>query len=632
MAAAAATTAFTATTTTATAFCLLLSTPSYAFVTPSALHSFKQQPQQQSQQPQSPLFQSSFTSDKDLVTSSSATDAQTSTSTTATTTASTTAVVVADESTLDVTTAAAAATMEQSSKNKGWFAKLYDKMGTIDQERLVFPELYEAEDTTRMFSSLQYRTTTTTTTEVDTAAADTDNKQQQQRLVATHQGGSVIGAAALVAGTTIGAGILALPTATAATGFVPSTAALLSAWIYMTMSGLLIAELTLNRLVETGKPGQGLLELYKQQSPVLATAGVGAYFFLHYAMMVAYIAQGGNNLVNILENAIVGSDVAAATTTSTAAAANTMQQLVHSSLPEGTGQAVFCAIVACSLLATNAAVLEQINNILVLAVFATFAAIVGIGAQTADFGALFASANQHPELVVNCLPILFLALVYQNVVPTVVTQLEGDRTKITQAVMAGTTLPMLMFIAWNAVVLGNVVASGSGDAVADPIALLQAGAGSTTTLLAPLVTAFSSLAILTSMVGFTYGLVDAWTDVFQIPAKGKEFEQSKLPLFALIFLPPLTLSVANPDIFYQALEYGGAFGVSTLFLVLPPIMVWQQRYVSDQPLATKPMVPFGKLPLGSMWKVAATLMLEQTADKLGIFDFVREHITLPQLF
>ena len=31
-------------------------------------------------------------------------------------------------------------------------------------------------------------------------------------------------------------------------------------------------------------------------------------------------------------------------------------------------------------------------------------------------------------------------------------------------------------------------------------------------------------------------------------------------------------------------------------------------------------VPFGKIPLGSMWKAAATLIVEQGAEKLGVFE------------
>ena len=113
---------------------------------------------------------------------------------------------------------------------------------------------------------------------------------------------------------------------------------------------------------------------------------------------------------------------------------------------------------------------------------------------------------------------------------------------------------------------------------------------------------------------------------FSIPLKGEEFEKWKPALYALVFAPPLGLSLTNPDIFYQALEYGGSFGVSTLFLVLPPLMVWKERYRdTEKPLMTEPMVPFGKIPLASMWKISATLIVEQTAEQLGVFDFIQEH-------
>jgi Amino acid permeases len=229
------------------------------------------------------------------------------------------------------------------------------------------------------------------------------------------------------------------------------------------------------------------------------------------------------------------------------------------------------------------------------------------------------------ELVVDAFPICFLSLVYQNVVPTVVTQLEGDREKITKSLVIGTSVPLIMFLAWNAVILGNIV--NLPDAVQtglDPISFLRnEGVGGE--LLSKLVTVFSELAITTSLIGFIYGLLDALTDVSKLPLNGPEFNRWKPVLFAGVLLPPFLFSLGNPDIFYEALEYGGAFGVSTLFLVLPPIMAWQQRYGENKSeLTVPPMVPFGKIPLGSLWKAAGTLILEQGADKLGVFDFFKE--------
>ena len=237
--------------------------------------------------------------------------------------------------------------------------------------------------------------------------------------------------------------------------------------------------------------------------------------------------------------------------------------------------------------------------------------------------------NQHPDLLADAFPILFLSLVYQNVVPTVVTQLEGDRNKITQAIIAGVAIPLTMFVAWNAVIIGNILAIPNIDlANVDPIGLLQSeGVGGEA--LSTLVSVFSELAVVTSLIGFVYGIIDALTDLAKLPTSGPDYDKWKPLLFTGALLPPMALALGNPDIFYSALDYGGAFGVSTLFLVLPPVMAWKERYGEEaNPLTVKPMVPFGKIPLGSCWKAAATLIVEQGADKLGIIDFVAEKLHL----
>ena len=56
-------------------------------------------------------------------------------------------------------------------------------------------------------------------------------------------------------------------------------------------------------------------------------------------------------------------------------------------------------------------------------------------------------------------------------------------------------------------------------------------------------------------------------------------------------------------------------------------MVYKLRYGDDQkPLTTMPMVFGGKITLGSLWKAAATLILEQGAVKLRDVEWFHEHI------
>src|SRR5579872_4575576 len=60
-----------------------------------------------------------------------------------------------------------------------------------------------------------------------------------------HSLGHVVGGTLLIAGTTIGVGMLALPVATGAAGFVPSVITYIVCWLFMLCTGLLLVEVCL---------------------------------------------------------------------------------------------------------------------------------------------------------------------------------------------------------------------------------------------------------------------------------------------------------------------------------------------------------------------------------------------------
>ena len=483
--------------------------------------------------------------------------------------------------------------------------QLNEKIGSVSEERLIHPELGSRE-VPRLFSNIQYKRNTD----------DGTDNIGESKVMAMHAAGSTLGAAALVAGTTIGAGVLALPAATVSSGFLPSTGALILSWVYMTISGLLLAELSLNRIAETGRPGSGILDLYNRYlGENTRWLGSAAYFFLHYVVMTAYISQGGSNLASLMGAYGVSSQA---------------------------GQTLFAVTSGSFLYLASQNQAEKVNNLLVFGVFATFLGLVACGVPTVNFAELVSSTHTHPENVLSAAPILFLSLVYQNIVPTVVNQLEGDRTKIMKAIIGGTFAPLIMFIMWNAIILGNVYGGDAANEIAlatgslNAVQLLEqsaaaAGEGAVAQQILPgLVSAFSELALITSLIGFVYGLVNAWSDVLKVTPSDEN--KWKPLLFGAALAPPLAVSLTNPDIFLDALNYGGAFGVSTLFLFLPPLMAWKSRYTDvDQPIATLPLVPFGKIPLGSLYKASATLIIEQGLEKLGVFEWVKEHVGLEWL-
>ncbi|KAM0867829.1 hypothetical protein ACQ4PT_041728 [Festuca glaucescens] len=79
-----------------------------------------------------------------------------------------------------------------------------------------------------------------------------------------HEPGSVIGSILLVAGTTVGAGILAIPAVTQEAGFLASAVTCIFCWMHMVVTGLLVAEVNVNTMCELGSGGVSLVSMAKR--------------------------------------------------------------------------------------------------------------------------------------------------------------------------------------------------------------------------------------------------------------------------------------------------------------------------------------------------------------------------------
>lgn len=206
----------------------------------------------------------------------------------------------------------------------------------------------------------------------------------------------------------------------------------------------------------------------------------------------------------------------------------------------------------------------------------------------------------------------------------------------------------------SSVVMGDLMlgVQGNGDDASASIAATFNNAAQVldTTHFKPLlqssIAIVSELAVVTSLIGVVLGFVNEFNDaVGRIPSSSSSSSKSsktnddemKWKVALLTLLPPAIVSVAlgyfsdgNDVNNYQIIDYTGIFGSSILFLILPALMAWQNRYGEGddppRPLTVRPMVPLGKIPLGSLYKAAGTLIVEQGLDKLGVFEFVKEHI------
>jgi tyrosine-specific transport protein len=215
-----------------------------------------------------------------------------------------------------------------------------------------------------------------------------------------------------------------------------------------------------------------------------------------------------------------------------------------------------------------------------------------------------------------------------------------------------------MYLTWNAVILGNAGGGAAGASSAAAVVVTTAlsshpppSLDATTRFFFPpslssSVAVASELAVLTSLVGVVLGFVNEFNDAIgramPLSSSSSSSSSSKWNVALLTLSPPAVVSIALGyysstmtgvvnDIAdnYQIVDYTGIFGSSVLFMILPALMAWNNRYGEEdppRPLTVRPMVPLGKIPLGSLYKAAGTLIVEQGLDKIGLFEFVREHI------
>ncbi|XP_028803901.1 uncharacterized protein LOC114758972 isoform X2 [Neltuma alba] len=370
--------------------------------------------------------------------------------------------------------------------------------------------------------------------------------------------GSLSSAIFLVAGTTVGAGILAIPAVTQESGFLASAVVCILCWLFMVVTGLLIAEVNVNTMCELGSGGVSLVSMARR---TLGTAGVQiacwSYIFIHYALLVAYVARSSDILTNFL------------------------------GIPSWGSATLFSLVFGGVCFFGSQRFIGAVNGTLVLGIVSSFAALLAVASGELHWDALLKANFQAAPMSI---PIIALSFVYQNVVPVLCSNLEGDLSKVRSAIVLGTGIPLALFLVWNAVILGTV---GNNEVGMDPLEQLR----STNGIVGPIVEAFSLLAIATSYIGFVLGLSDFLADLLQFPSG-----QNKPLPFVLALVPPLVLSSLDPEIFFKALDFAGTYGVLVLFGIIPAAMSWSDRYSNSNsdssPTVKLPeLVPGGKITL-----------------------------------
>ncbi|XP_075496035.1 uncharacterized protein LOC142533230 isoform X2 [Primulina tabacum] len=382
--------------------------------------------------------------------------------------------------------------------------------------------------------------------------------------------GSVAGAVALVIGTSIGSGILALPKKTSPAGLLPSSISMMICWAFLLIEALLLVEINVGLLKKKKiKVDSDELEVISIRTMAQETLGEwgGAlatmtYVFLGYTSVVAYSAKSGEILYHLTNS------------------------------PESVSGVFFTALVAILITVGGSRSIDQVNQCLTTSMIGLLIAIEILAVLFGGWSGLDSSSG-HWEKVPDTLPVMIFALVYHDLAPVLCAYLEGDLIRIRASILLGSIMPLLALLVWNAIVLGL---SNQADQVADPVELLRRWSG-----VSLMVDAFSLLAVGTSLIGTLLSFSEFFKEQLnnlnlhspsvQIPEKSGSFffisnwwkrNRTNFTATVLIIAPSFVASTIVPDAFSAATNFAGGYCMTMLYGVLPPLMALAMNRKQEQ--------------------------------------------------
>ncbi len=362
---------------------------------------------------------------------------------------------------------------------------------------------------------------------------------------------SILSAALLVSGTSLGAGLLALPIQTGLSGLLPALVGLIVLWALMLGTGIILADLFVN----LGQPSAGLFTLYRQSlgswSRWLITP---TFLLIFYGILVAYLSGSGSVLSSLLH----------------------LPQMKSELL-------ILFFVISSGVVLVGMSFIQRANAGCMFLLIGSFAIMLFLVGRDMDSKNLL---YQDWAFLPSALPIIICSFAYQNIVPSICTSLGNNRRQIRLAFFYGTLLTLLVNAVWIIVVLGVLPLNSGNNSLLNafhhnqPATIpLSLNSHSATMQFCGLF--FSITALFTSYVAVGEGLRNFLTDLFGSYMEGKS--NGRLFIAILTFVPPLLISLIYPDLFLKMLNIVGGLGVVTLFGLFPSLIFFRQARTRKRP-------------------------------------------------
>ena len=352
-----------------------------------------------------------------------------------------------------------------------------------------------------------------------------------------------VGSTLLVAGTMIGAGMLAMPLTSAGIGFGFTLVLLLGLWALLTFSALLFVE-----LYQTAESDAGIGTLAEQYfgktGRIIATAVL--IIFL-YALIAAYVSGGGSLLKDLL--------------------------------PESFGDKVsilLFTVIFGSFIVIGTHSVDKINRVLFFVMLAAFAVVLSLMLPEIKFDNLMATPIDN-ALIISASPVFFTAFGFHGSIPSLNKYLDGNVKALRISILAGSAITLCAYILWQMSTHGLLTQNEFLQILKEDATLnglVKATLAITgSNMIAGAVKLFSTLALVTSFLGVGLGLLECIEDLLK---RSFNISAGRISLGLMTFIPPLVFALFYPEGFILALGYAGQM-FAFYAVVLPVSLVWKAR-------------------------------------------------------
>ena len=344
---------------------------------------------------------------------------------------------------------------------------------------------------------------------------------------------SLLGGIMIIAGGTIGAGMLANPISTSGVWFIGSILILIYTWFCMMSSGLMLLEANLH--YPTGASFDTIVKdlLGKGWN---ALNGLSLAFVL-YILTYAYITSGGGITEGFI-NQLLSSPESAV------------------EIGRTSGSLIFAILLAAFVWFSTKAV-DRFSTVLIAGMVISFVlSISGLVSSVKSeilFDTLAQENTKYLPYALAALPVCLVSFGFHQNVPSLVKYYHRDASKVVKSVFIGTAIALGIYMLWQLAIQGNLPRAAFGPVIekgGDIAALLNTlSATLETDYIAVALKFFAYMAIASSFLGVTLGLFDYIADLFN-------FDDSKLgrtKTALVVFLPPLILSLEYPYGFVLAI-------------------------------------------------------------------------------